>query len=118
MLIRLTRFESNWSKVRRVGKSERHHQGRVAWVGMRKVVERELAEGWSARAIYDRHAAKFANRLSYAQFVRYVRPLRVHKPLPSEVPKVRTTETPSPSAPEPAEDDDPPPPVFRPGKLR
>ena len=64
---------------------KRHHQGRVAWIAMRKVVERELAEGWSARAVYDRHAAEFEGKLSYPQLVRYVRPLRAKEATPRPV---------------------------------
>jgi len=74
----------------------RHHQGRVAWIAMRKVVERELAEGWSVRAVYDRHAAEFEGKLSYPQLVRYVRPLRAKEATPRPVAEKAPLPTPAP----------------------
>jgi hypothetical protein len=69
---------------------------------MRKVVERELAEGWSARAVYDRHAAEFEGKLSYPQLVRYVRPLRAKEATPRPVAKKAPTPAPEePSEPDP-----------------
>ena len=86
----------------------RHHQGRVAWIAMRKVVERELAEGWSVRAVYDRHAAEFAGKLSYPQLVRYVRPLRAKEATPQPV--AETAPLPTAAAEESSEPDPKPSP--------
>jgi len=63
---------------------------------MRKVVERELAEGWSARAVYDRHAAEFEGKLSYPQLVRYVRPLRAREARPRPAAEKAPLPTPAP----------------------
>ena len=76
---------------------------------MRKVVERELAEGWSVRAVYDRHAAKFEGRLSYPQLVRYVRPLRAKEATPRPVAERAPLPTP---APEESSEPDPKPLPF------
>jgi len=50
--------------------------GRVAFTANLPAIKRELAEGWTAKSIYDRHADKLAGKISYPQFVRYVRALR------------------------------------------
>ncbi len=53
---------------------------RVAFIANLVAIRTELAEGWTAKSIYDRHADKLAGRISYPQFVRYVRQLRETEP--------------------------------------
>ena len=48
---------------------------RVAFIAHVAVIRSELEQGWSAKAIYQRHADKFT-AISYPQFVRYVRQLK------------------------------------------
>lgn len=55
---------------------------RVTFIANLAVVRKELAEGWTAKAIFERHADKLAGRISYPQFVRYVRQLRETEPAP------------------------------------
>ena len=50
--------------------------GRVAFIANLPAIKTELAEGWTAKSIYDRHADKLAGKISYPQFIRYVRALR------------------------------------------
>lgn len=83
-------------------KPRRHHQGRVAWVEMRRTVEKELAQGWSARAVYDRHPAEFEGRLSYTQFTRYVRELREKEAPPDPKPRLTADKLASALAPLPS----------------
>lgn len=54
--------------------------GRVAFIANLAAIKSELAEGWTAKSIYDRHADKLAGKISYPQFVRYVRTLRTPPP--------------------------------------
>lgn len=49
---------------------------RVAFIANLAAIKTELAEGWTAKSIFDRHADKLAGKVSYPQFVRYVRQLR------------------------------------------
>ena len=49
---------------------------RVIFIANLALVRKELAEGWTAKALFERHADKFAGRISYPQFARYVRRLR------------------------------------------
>ena len=53
---------------------------RVAFIANLATIRTELAEGWTAKSIYDRHANKLAGKVSYPQFVRYVRQLRETEP--------------------------------------
>lgn len=48
----------------------------MAFIANLATIKTELAEGWTAKSIYDRLADKLAGRVSYPQFVRYVRQLR------------------------------------------
>jgi hypothetical protein len=55
-----------------------HHRG----IG--RMDTTELAEGYIAKLIFEKHADKLAGKISYPQFVRYVRPLREASPLPTK----------------------------------
>lgn len=46
---------------------------RVAFLANQALIETELREGWTAKSIYQRHADKLADKISYPQFARYVR---------------------------------------------
>jgi Family of unknown function (DUF5338) len=48
---------------------------RVEFRALQPTIETELNAGWTAKAIYERHAEKLTN-ISYPQFVRYCRRLR------------------------------------------
>jgi hypothetical protein len=48
---------------------------RVTVIAHLAVIRTELEQGWTAKAIYDRHADKLAV-MSYPQFARYVRQLK------------------------------------------
>jgi hypothetical protein len=48
---------------------------RVAFRAMQPTIEKELIEGWTAKAIYERHADKLT-AISYPQFTRYCRRLK------------------------------------------
>jgi len=56
--------------------------GRVAFIAILPAIKTELAEGYTAKLIFEKHADKLAGKISYPQFVRYVRPLREASPLP------------------------------------
>ncbi len=58
--------------------------GRVAFIAILPAIKTELAEGYTAKLIFEKHADKLAGRISYPQFVRYVRPLRDASPLPTK----------------------------------
>ena len=57
--------------------------GRVAFIAILPAIKTELAEGYTAKLIFEKHADKLAGKISYPQFVRYVRPLREASPLPT-----------------------------------
>ena len=57
---------------------------RVAFIAILPAIKTELAEGYTAKLIFERHADKLAGKISYPQFVRYVRPLREASPLPTK----------------------------------
>jgi hypothetical protein len=48
---------------------------RVTFRALQPTIETELAAGWTAKAIYDRHADKLTT-ISYTQFARYCRQLK------------------------------------------
>ncbi len=56
--------------------ASKHRIARVAFLAALETVKADLLAGWSARAIYERHANRFAGKVSYPQFARYVRKLR------------------------------------------
>lgn len=82
---------------------------RVAFIAQLDAITAELKQGYTAQAIYDRHAAKLGGVISYPQFARYVRQLReqgVVPPLwgpssPAQHPPAPAAAAPSP-IPEPA----------------
>ena len=56
---------------------------RVAFIAILPAIKTELAEGYTAKLIFEKHADKLAGKISYPQFVRYVRPLREASLLPT-----------------------------------
>ena len=58
--------------------------GRVAFIAILPAIKTGLAEGYTAKLIFENHADKLAGKISYPQFVRYVRPLREASPLPTK----------------------------------
>src|SRR5271166_4478643 len=49
---------------------------RVAFIAHLDTITAELAQGYTALAVYQRHQAKLGGSISYQQFARYVRQLR------------------------------------------
>jgi hypothetical protein len=49
---------------------------RVAFIAHLDTIVAALEQGYTARAIYQRHQTKLGNAISYPQFVRYVRQVR------------------------------------------
>lgn len=83
---------------------QRHRIARVAFMSVTDQVKAELAAGWSARAIYARLGKKLGGKISYPQFARYARQIRLDmSPLGHAAPPVATSParaaTPPPAAP-------------------
>ncbi len=73
--------------------------GRVAFIAILPAIKTELAEGYTAKLIFEKHADKLAGKISYPQFVRYVRPLREASPLPTRPTSPSSRELPDVIAP-------------------
>jgi hypothetical protein len=72
-------------------KSPMRGLARVAFRALQQTIEKELIEGWTAKAIYIRHSDKL-QAISYTQFARYCRPLK--QPVqPTAAARGRTSES-------------------------
>src|SRR5689334_4473241 len=73
---------------------------RVAFLAHLETIKDELAQGWTAKAVYQRLTPKLGEAISYAQFVRYCRDVRPD--LPVSTPRRKPQADPSTQAGEPA----------------
>lgn len=56
---------------------------RVTFITNLDLIRRELEQGWTAQAIYDRHPELFGGAISYAHFARYAAQVRGGLPISS-----------------------------------